>query len=112
MARRTMLAAALALAERWELFPAKFVGKQKLSYKSKKYNDGKNWGATKDPGEIKIDFKRWPRAGIGIPTGGENGIWVLEADTKEGHDVDGLAALRALEAKSRSRKLLIRMNHL
>src|SRR5262249_49187606 len=48
--------------------------------------------------EIRRDFAQWPRANVGIATGRESGIFVLEADTPAGHDVDGLAALAALEA--------------
>ena len=94
-----MMTAALAYAARgWEIFPAELVGKNKKSYKAEKCS-GTKWGKTKDPDEIKSDFKKWPKAGIGIPTGSGNGIWVLEADTKKGHGVDGLAALRELEAE-------------
>ena len=71
----------------------------KRSYKSAKYSGGRRWGATNDPSIIERDFRRWPRANLGIPTGLENGFWVLEADTKEGHAVDGIASLRALERK-------------
>ena len=46
---------------------------------------------------IARDFRRWPKANIGIPTGPENGFWVLEADTPKGHAVDGIASLRRLE---------------
>ena len=49
------------------------------------------------PEQIRKDFHRWPDANIGIPTGAENGIFVVETDTKEGHDVDGDAALAELE---------------
>jgi hypothetical protein len=93
----TVLAAALAYAVRWEIFPANIAGKNKKSFKSKKFSKGRNWAKTKDPEEIKRDFKRWPKA-IGIPTGADNGIFVVEADTKKGHDVDGIGSLRKLEA--------------
>ena len=55
------------------------------------------WGATNKPTVIRRDFKRWPKANLGNPTGAENGFWVLEADTPKGHNVDGIASLRALE---------------
>ena len=49
--------------------------------------------------EVERDFRRWPDAGVGIPTGEVNRIFVLEADTVEGHGVDGVASLKALEAR-------------
>ena len=102
-----MLAAALDYAVRrgWEIFPAdisldKKTGKfRKKSFKSAKHSGGAKWGKTRDPEQIRRDFTRWPKAGIGIPTGKDNGIWVVEVDTPKGHDVDGIASLRALEEK-------------
>ena len=57
------------------------------------------WGMTKDPNEIRRDFAKSSRTAIGIPTGAVNGMFVVEADTPEGHDVDGLASLKQLEAE-------------
>jgi hypothetical protein len=92
------LAAALAYAERgWAVFPV--PPGTKKSYKSGKRHGGARWGATKDLDQIRRDFTRWPKANIGIPTGAENGFWVLEADTPKGHDVDGIASLQALVTK-------------
>src|SRR5262249_994084 len=92
------LAAALSYAAKgWQVFPAPRGTKK--SHKSKDQSGGRNWGMTGDPAEICRDFARWPEADGGIPTGKTNGFWVLEADTKEGHDVDGIASLRALEAE-------------
>ena len=54
---------------------------------------------TKDLAEIRHDFKRWRRAGVGIPTGMDNRIFDIETDTIEGHNVDGRANLRMLEAR-------------
>ena len=71
----------------------------KRSYKSASFSNGKRWGATNKPRVIERDFRRWPKANLGIPTGPENGFWVLEADTPKGHDVDGIADLRELERK-------------
>jgi hypothetical protein len=92
------LAAALALNAKygWHLFPADVHAKK--SYKSKQYSNGRNWGMTNDPEEIQRDFTRWMRAGIGIPTGPENKIWVLDVDTVAGHGVDGLTSLKQLKA--------------
>jgi hypothetical protein len=79
----------------WRVFPV--PPGTKKSYKSAQYSDGRKWGATSDRNQIGRDFMRWPTAGIGIPTGAANGIWVTEADTPEGHAVDGIANMRALE---------------
>jgi hypothetical protein len=95
-----MLIAALGFAE-WgggcDIFPA--PPGEKKSYKSAQYSKGVKWGATRDPEQIRCDWQRWPDANIGVPTGKENGLWVLEADTLKGHSVDGIASLRALEEK-------------
>ena len=81
----------------WAVFPA--PPGTKRSYKSAKYSGGRRWGATNDLRILERDFRHWPKANLGIPTGIENGFWVLEADTKKGHAVDGIASLRALERK-------------
>jgi hypothetical protein len=81
----------------WFVFPA--PPGQKKSLKSAQHSDGRKWGKTKDPNEIQKDWDRWPEANIGLPCGPDSGFWVLEADTKEGHNVDGIANLRALEER-------------
>jgi Bifunctional DNA primase/polymerase, N-terminal/Primase C terminal 2 (PriCT-2) len=81
----------------WHVFPV--PPGTKKSYKSAQYSDGRRWGATKDRDQISQDFTHWPNAGIGIPTGEDNKIWVTEADTPKGHGVDGIAAMKALEEK-------------
>jgi hypothetical protein len=103
------LAAALRYAKKfgWYVFPAnlelnKKTGKfEKKSYLSAKYAPGGlKWGMSKDPEQLERNFNktRWRlKAGIGIPTGKVNGIWVLEADTAKGHSVDGIASLQQLE---------------
>jgi hypothetical protein len=91
--------AALGYAERgWPVFPAHSTG-QKKSHKAAEYSNGQPWGKTTDPDEIARDFAKWPNANVGIVTGVDSKIFVVEADTPEGHDVDGIASLRALEAK-------------
>jgi Bifunctional DNA primase/polymerase, N-terminal/Primase C terminal 2 (PriCT-2)/Family of unknown function (DUF5906) len=96
--RGDILDAAIACALRgWEIFPAP-PGKKK-SYKSAEYSGGRPWGKTKDLEEIKRDWARWPDANIAIATGPDSGFWVVEADTLEGHDVDGIASLKRLEAE-------------
>src|SRR5262245_2901787 len=93
-----MLKAALSYAARgWYIFPAPHDLTVKKSNKSAAHSNGRRWGATRDVDEIRRDFACWPDANIGIPTGVDNGIWVLEVDTKEGHDVDGIASLATLE---------------
>jgi hypothetical protein len=81
----------------WYVFPAP-VGEKK-SHKSAKHSGGRNWGATIDEKEIKRDFKRWSKANIGVVTGPDSGIFVVEADTLEGHDVDGIASLEGLQQR-------------
>ncbi|SFP94880.1 Bifunctional DNA primase/polymerase, N-terminal [Bradyrhizobium sp. Ghvi] len=108
-----MLEAALAYAAMgWWVFPV--PPGTKKSYKSARHSPGKtNWGATFNPKLIRRDFAKWPDANVGIvtgqtpfqlqrdgePSGGDWGIFVVEADTAEGHNVDGIASLRELEAK-------------
>jgi hypothetical protein len=92
------LSAALAYALRgWHVFPA--PRGEKKSHKSGEFS-GRKWGKTTDPGEIARDYRRWPEANVGIATGAESGIWVVETDTEEGHGVDGEAALCTLEEKN------------
>ena len=96
---RSVLDAALQYAGRgWPVFPADSSGEKK-SHKSSKHSNGHAWGKTTDATQIRCDFKRWPRANVGIATGAETGLFVMETDTIEGHNVDGAAALRALEAE-------------
>jgi hypothetical protein len=96
----TMLDAAIRYAERgWHVFPAKIVGKVKKSFKSAEFSNGRNWGATNDAEEIRSNFIKWPNACVGLTTGKASGFFIIEADTKEGHDVDGIASLRELEAE-------------
>jgi hypothetical protein len=94
-----IMEAALRYAEQrgWAIFPAPLGAKK--SNKAAKFSNGRNWGATRDAAEIRRDFERWPDAGVGIPTGPDNNIFVVEADTPEGHDVDGIASLRKLETE-------------
>src|SRR5262245_9020289 len=103
----TVLAAALDYATQrdWLIFPARFklddkTGKwEKKSWKSAKTSNGRPWGMTQDPAEIRRDFAKPGRSAVGVPTGAVNNIFVVEADTPSGHDVDGLASLKQLEAE-------------
>jgi hypothetical protein len=81
----------------WPVFPA--PPGEKKSYKSAEHSNGRPWGATTDAVEIRRDFKWWPKANLGIVMGAISGVFVIEADTKEGHDVDGIASLAELENK-------------
>jgi putative DNA primase/helicase len=95
-----MLVAALEYAGRgWSIFPAP-VGEKKSHKSAARTANGERWGATKQPDEVRSDFRRWPGANVGIPTGVANGIFVLEVDTiAGGHAADGIAALSDLESK-------------
>ena len=97
------LTAALRYADDrdWLVFPV--PPGTKKSYKSAEHSNGHAWGASRDPMEIEFDFKRWPKAGVGLPTGEDNGFFVLETDTVAGHGVSGVLGLRALEANARGR---------
>lgn len=91
----TVLDAALDYARRgWPVFPVP-VG-SKSSHKSAEHSGGRKWGATCDLNEIAADFRKWPDANLGIVTGPKSGILVIEADTLDGHAVDGIANLDAL----------------
>ena len=91
-----MLEAALCYAARgWFVFPV--PPGEKKSHKSAEHSGGRKWGKTSDPAEIERDWQRWPDANVGIATGPESGFFVVEADTKEGHEVDGIASLAELE---------------
>ena len=90
--------AAIAYAKRgWLVFPA--PPGTKKSHKAAKYSNGRQWGKTVDPDEIRANWRKWPGANVGIVTGVDSKIFVVEADTLEGHNVDGVAALRKLEAE-------------
>ena len=94
-----LLTAALDYIRRygWAVFPV--PPGTKKSYKSGRYGNNNPWGMTRSVELVEQDFKKWPEAGVGVPTGWVNGIFVVETDTLEGHGVDGLAGLRALEAE-------------
>jgi len=93
-----MLAAALSYAAKgWQIFPAPAGAKK--SHKAAEHSNGVRWGSTCDPDEIRADFTKWPDANVGIATGADSGFFVIDCDTPAGHDVDGIASLRALEAE-------------
>jgi RecA-family ATPase len=91
----TILDSALAYAARgWHVFPA--PPGQKKSHKSAEHSDGRAWGATTDPDEIRRDWARWPEANVGIVTGPKSGFFVVECDTEAGHGIDGIGNMAAL----------------
>lgn len=93
-----LLSAALQYsAKGWSVFPV--PPGTKRSYKSAGHSNGRKWGNTRDEKEIRADWNRWPAANIGIPTGEDNGFFVIDADTLGGHGVDGIASLEALQEK-------------
>jgi hypothetical protein len=81
----------------WPVFPV--PPGQKRSHKSAEYSGGRPWGASTDAEEIRRDFERWPEANVGIVTGPKSNIFVVECDTPEGHDVDGIASLEMVVAE-------------
>ena len=103
-----MLEARLYYAARgWPTFPAPADGSKK-SIKTGERNDSPSkiygplmrWDATTNAHTIRNDFRKWPNQNIGIVTGIESGIFVVETDTKEhGDNINGEAALKAWEAE-------------
>lgn len=84
----------------WSVFPADIAEKKSLLYTAHPLTQGRKWGQTKDLAQIeKIAAFFQATTRIGIATGEQSGIFVFECDTPEGHNVDGLASLRELEAK-------------
>lgn len=77
----------------WPVFPMR---PNKRSFKSAKYSNDRNWGATTLWSEVMCDWAEWPYAMIGVATGREAGIIIIDIDTNEGHDVDGIANFKKL----------------
>jgi hypothetical protein len=93
-----LLEARLAYAEKGQwTFPLRFG--TKVSHKSAEFSEGRKWGMTINPDEIRFEAKRWIDANIGLVTGAMSGVFVLETDTPEGHAADGAASLAALVAE-------------
>lgn len=97
----SILPHALNYAEKWNwsVFPGRMKGKAKASWKSAETSNGVNWGATRNLDEIRTDFADPTHQIIGIPTGADNRIFVLDVDTTDGHKYDGFASLATLEAQ-------------
>ncbi len=85
----------------WLVFPADLEDGRKKPHKSAPHSGGASWGMTKDAARIRKDFRRWPLAGVGVPTGRINKLIDIEADTPKGHaklqGIDGRASLATLE---------------
>jgi hypothetical protein len=99
----TMLAAALGYVKRgWEVFPVPPGTKMGHSIKQHGFDNGRQWGKTKDTAEVREYWRRLPRANIGVPMGIGSGIFDIEVDTRSGHSnlkQDGAVSLAALEEK-------------
>jgi hypothetical protein len=54
--------------------------------------------ATCDLATVAAWWDKYPNALIGFPTGAPTGVLVVDVDSLEGHDVDGVGAWRALES--------------
>ena len=94
------LTAALECALRgWHVFPAKIEGGAKKGCVAGKANGGERWGATTCLDTIRDYWTRFPDALLGVATGPKSGFFVVEADTPDGHGVDGIANLAALIKK-------------
>ncbi|MGX0977204.1 putative DNA primase/helicase [Roseovarius sp. MBR-51] len=87
--------AALEYAARgWHVFPARIKDGSKRSFIAGKANGGARWGATSAPETIRGYWQEFPAALLGITTGADSGFFVIDADTPEGHDKDGVGTLR------------------
>jgi hypothetical protein len=88
----------------WTVFPGRIGdNSEKKSWKSAETSEGEGygvrWGATRNLAEIQKDFADPDRQIIGVPTGSENGFFVVDVDTTDGHKYDGFASLKSIEAK-------------
>ena len=107
--RDQVLQARLKYAARgWWTFPAPPDGAKKSMKWACEETKNVNWGATTDAGVIRAEFrgkrfkgKKLCDQNIGIMTGVESGVFVIETDTAEhGDGVDGAASLKAWEKKN------------
>lgn len=83
----------------WYVFPSP-PGGEKMGLVSADTSNGNRWGSTIDAKEIEDYFTRWPNANISIATGVNSKIFVLDADTVEGHGVDGIGLLKQIQAEN------------
>lgn len=80
----------------WHVFPARVKDGSKRSFVAGKASGGARWGATTDEDTIRNYWQQFPNALLGITTGADSGFFVIDADTAEGHDKDGVGALRRM----------------
>src|SRR3712207_2891462 len=81
--------AALAYSRRGiPVFPCEPGGKRPLTYNG-------FWDATTDAPRLSAWWRRWPDANVGVPTGEQSGLLVLDVDSDAGGP-DGLALLERL----------------
>jgi len=80
-------------ARGWHVFPAEIVNGAKKGCVSGKQNGGARWGATVDPDTIRRYWARFPDALLGVTTGPESGLFVVDIDTAAAHGADGIADL-------------------
>jgi hypothetical protein len=79
--------AALAYSRRGiPVFPCEPSGKRPLTYNG-------FWDATTDLPRLSAWWRRWPDANVGVPTGEQSGLLVLDVDS----DADGPDSLALLE---------------
>jgi Bifunctional DNA primase/polymerase, N-terminal len=86
----------------WDVFPAPLGTKKSYLSKKTKWGSGLNWGKTKDPELINLYWRKFPEANDAIPTGPDNGFFVVEVDTTKGHKnlvADGEYVLQKLAAE-------------
>jgi len=84
----------------WEVFPARIKDGSKRSFVAGKANGGARWGATTDAATIRDYWRRWPEALLCVASGAASGLFVIDADTIEGHGVDGVGNFAALIAQN------------
>ena len=79
------------------VFPAHKSGEKKSHKSAEKTPSKLPWGMSVDEEEIRGDFAKFKGCNVAIVTGEVSGLFVLECDTKAGHDVDGAASLAEWE---------------
>jgi len=96
--KNTMAMHAVGYAKRGlYVFPAPLGKKQGILSAEK--SNGNRWGCSSDPNLVQRYFEKYRDANIGIACGPESGVFVVDVDTPEGHDKDGIASLQQLEAE-------------